>query len=93
MTALAAANGIFGGIFRAAEGQNAAPGDKRCTPTCFGANVPGLGDRALRLPKLGLNVLQGEILVRVIPGPLPAPIGRQSTWRALSFEGYNPRRA
>ncbi len=71
MTALAAANGIFGGLFRAAEGQNAAPGDKRCTPTCFGANVPGLGDRALRLPKLGLNVLQGEILVRVIPGPLP----------------------
>ena len=35
------------------------------------AEVPGLGDRALRLPKLGLNVLKGEVLIRIIPGPVP----------------------
>ena len=37
----------------------------------WGGDVPGLGDRAIRLPKLGLNVLRGEVLVRVVPGPIP----------------------
>ena len=37
----------------------------------FGGNVPNLGDKAVRLPKLGLNVLQGEILIRIIPGAFP----------------------
>jgi hypothetical protein len=71
MTALAAANGIFGGILHAAEADQSKPGQPACTTDCFGVNIPGLGDRAIRLPKLGLNVLQGELLVRVIPGPIP----------------------
>jgi len=37
----------------------------------FQETIPGLGDRAVRLPKLGLNVLQGETLVRVVAGPVP----------------------
>jgi hypothetical protein len=61
MTALTASNAIFGGIYKAAEAKGMS----------FGGDVPNLGDKAVRLPKLGLNVLQGEILIRVIPGPLP----------------------
>jgi hypothetical protein len=60
MTAVAAATALFGGIGRAA-------GDTKGMG--FGANIPDLGDKAIRIPKLGLNVLQGEILIRVIPGP------------------------
>ena len=37
----------------------------------WGGDVPGLGDRAIRLPKLGLNVLRGDVIVRVVPGPIP----------------------
>ena len=37
----------------------------------FGADIPGLGDRAVRLANLGLNVLQGNTLIRLIPGPIP----------------------
>jgi len=37
----------------------------------FQETIPGLGDRAVRLPKMGLNVLPGETLVRVIVGPVP----------------------
>ena len=61
MTALTASGAIFGGIYKAAEAKGMA----------FGGEVPNLGDKAVRLPKLGLNVLQGEILIRVIPGPFP----------------------
>ncbi len=71
MTALSAANGIFGGILHAAEADQPKPGQPACTTDCFGVNISGLGDRAMRLPNLGLNVLQGELLVRVIPGPIP----------------------
>lgn len=35
--------------------------------------VPNLGDRALRLANLGLNVLKGEAMIRIVPGPLPDP--------------------
>ena len=66
MTAVTAANAIFGGIFKAAEGK---PADSRPAPSM--ADVPGLGDRAVRVPQLGLNVLKGETLIRIIPGPLP----------------------
>jgi hypothetical protein len=62
MTAVTAANAIFGGIFKAAGGKGA---------SASVPEVPGLGDRAVRVPKLGLNVLKGEILIRIIPGPLP----------------------
>lgn len=66
MTAVTAANAIFGGIFQAAEGKGT---DTRPTTKRF--EVPGLGDRAVRVPQLGLNVLKGETLIRIIPGPLP----------------------
>ena len=59
MTAIAASNAIFSGIFQAADAKGAT----------FGQQLH-LGDKAVRLPKLGLNVLRGDILVRVIPGPI-----------------------
>jgi hypothetical protein len=38
----------------------------------MGQEVPNLGDRAIRLANLGLNVLKGEAMLRVVPGPVPA---------------------
>jgi hypothetical protein len=63
MTALNASNALFSGIFKAAE-----PDVKGAR---FGAPIQGLGDQAVRLPKLGLNVLQGDTLIRIISGPVP----------------------
>lgn len=63
MTALGIAKGLFSGI---AKGSGA-------PDLGIGTEVPGLGDRAMRAPKLGLNVLKGELLVRVIAGPIPDP--------------------
>jgi hypothetical protein len=63
MTALSATKAIFGGIGQAADAKDAGFG--------FGADIPGLGDKAIRVPKLGLNVLKGEVIIRVIPGPFP----------------------
>jgi hypothetical protein len=61
MTALTATKAIFGGIGKAAsDGKEG-----------FGADIPGLGDRAVRLANLGLNVLQGNTLIRLVPGPVP----------------------
>ena len=64
MTALNASNAIFSGIFNAADPEHKAQG-------LTSAQIKGLGDQAVRIPKLGLNVLQGETIVRVIPGPIP----------------------
>jgi hypothetical protein len=61
MAAARATKAIFSGIGK----------DARAKGLNFGADVPGLGDSAVRIPKLGLNVLQGEILIRIIPGPFP----------------------
>jgi hypothetical protein len=62
VTAMGIANGIFGGIAQAAgAGKNSTGFDE----------VPGLGDRAIRSPKLGLTVLKGDLAIGVIPGPLP----------------------
>ncbi len=61
MTALMANKALFGGIGKAASEGKAG----------FGEDIAGLGDRAVRMPPLGLNVLQGEILVRIVPGPVP----------------------
>jgi len=36
-----------------------------------GEEIPGLGDRAIRLGNLGLNVLKGDTLIRILPGPVP----------------------
>jgi hypothetical protein len=36
-----------------------------------GEEIPGLGDRAVRLGNLGLNVLKGDTLIRILPGPVP----------------------
>ena len=62
MAALSASNALFSGIFNAAEGKKGGS---------VGAEITGLGDRALRMPKLGLNVLKGEVFLRIIPGPVP----------------------
>jgi uncharacterized ParB-like nuclease family protein len=61
MTALTATKAIFNGI-----GNAASDGTQG-----FGADIPGLGDRAVRLANLGLNVLQGNTLIRLVPGPVP----------------------
>ncbi len=61
MAAVSATKAIFGGIGRSADTNGVS----------FGADIPNLGDKAIRVPKLGLNVLKGEILIRVIPGPFP----------------------
>ena len=63
MAAQNAANALFSGIFKAAE-----PDAKG---TQFGAPIKGLGDQAVRVPKLGLNVLQGDTIIRIIAGPVP----------------------
>ncbi len=34
-------------------------------------DIANLGDRAIRLGNLGLNVLKGEAIIRIIPGPVP----------------------
>jgi hypothetical protein len=62
MTALTATKAIFGGIGKDSGGGGTGG---------FGADIPGLGDRAVRLANLGLNVLQGNALIRLIPGPVP----------------------
>jgi len=36
-----------------------------------GGEIPGLGDRSIRLANMGLNVLKGDTLVRILPGPVP----------------------
>ena len=59
MTAVAATKGIFGGI-----GSASGAGG-------LGAEIPNLGDRAIRLDPIGLNVLKGDTLIRVIVGPVP----------------------
>jgi hypothetical protein len=37
----------------------------------MGEEIPGLGDRSIRLGNLGLNVLKGDTLIRILPGPVP----------------------
>ncbi|HEY6988283.1 MAG TPA: hypothetical protein VH369_07865 [Bryobacteraceae bacterium] len=61
-----------------------APGDGRAQMTAVlagkallsglkgaGEEIPDLGDRAVRLGSLGLNVLKGDTLIRILPGPVP----------------------
>ena len=61
-----------------------APGDGRAQMTAVlagkallsglkgaGEEIPDLGDRAVRLGNLGLNVLKGDTLIRILPGPVP----------------------
>jgi hypothetical protein len=61
MTAVSATKAIFGNIGKTADSKDSG----------FGSDVPDLGDKAVRIPKLGLNVLKGETLIRIIPGPFP----------------------
>jgi hypothetical protein len=63
MAAQNASNALFSGIFKAAE-----PDAKG---TQFGAQIKGLGDQAVRVPRLGLNVLQGDTFIRIVTGPVP----------------------
>jgi len=64
MFAVAANKAIFGGI----ASKNGAPG--------LGAEIPNLGDRAIRLGPLGLNVLKGDTVIRIIVGPVPDANGK-----------------
>ncbi len=59
MTAVAATKGIFGGIAADSKGGG------------LGAEISNLGDRAILLGPLGLNVLKGDTLIRVVVGPVP----------------------
>jgi hypothetical protein len=63
MAAQNATNALFSGLFKAA-----APDGKG---EQVGGAVKGLGDQAVWVPKLGLNVLQGDSMIRVIAGPVP----------------------
>ena len=65
MAGLNATSALFSGIYHAA-----APDQKDAR---FGSQIKGLGDQAVRLPKLGLNVLQGNTVIGLIPGPIPDP--------------------
>jgi hypothetical protein len=64
MTAVAATKGIFGKI-----GEDSGGGG-------LGADIPNLGDRAIRLGPLGLNVLKGDTVIRIIVGPVPDANGK-----------------
>ena len=59
MTAVAASKAIFGGIASDSPGGG------------LGAEIPNLGDRAIRLGPLGLNVLKGDTVIRIVMGPVP----------------------
>jgi hypothetical protein len=59
MTAVAVSKGIFGGIGKAAGAGG------------LGSDIPNLGDRAILLGPLGLNVLKGDTVIRIIVGPVP----------------------
>ncbi len=73
MTALAVSKGLFGGIFAAAAASNAkGPADQKSDTATFGANIPNLGDQAMFMPPLGLNVLKGNTVMRIVVGPVPA---------------------
>lgn len=61
LAAMNIAKGIFGGIAKGSGGADFS----------MGTEISGLGDRAIRLPKLGLNVLKGEVLIRIVPASLP----------------------
>jgi hypothetical protein len=63
MTAVAISKGIFGGIGAGAGAGAASAG--------LGSDIPNLGDRAIRLGPLGLNVLKGDTVIRIIVGPVP----------------------
>lgn len=59
MFAVAATKGIFGGIGADSPGGG------------LGSEIPNLGDRAIRLGPLGLNVLKGDTVIRIVVGPVP----------------------
>ncbi len=62
MAALAVSKSLFNGMVNAADNKK---------DLSMGSEVPNLGDRAIRLQRLGLNVLKGELLIRVMTGPVP----------------------
>jgi hypothetical protein len=59
MMAVAASKSIFGGIAADSKGGG------------LGSDIPNLGDRAIRLGPLGLNVLKGDTVIRIVVGPVP----------------------
>lgn len=63
MMALNASAALVGGIAHAADPEGKAPS--------VGGPIKGLGDQAVRLPKLGLHVLQGDTVIGILAGPVP----------------------
>jgi hypothetical protein len=63
MMGLNASAALIGGIAHAA--------DPEGHSTSVGGQIKGLGDQAVRLPKLGLHVLQGDTVIGIIAGPVP----------------------
>ena len=64
MTALTMTKSLFNGIGKAA-GAKEGP---------MGAEIPGLGDRAIRLQRVGLSVLKGDLMIRIWAGPVSDPV-------------------
>ena len=61
-------NGLTDGVAKA-DGVKA-PGYR------LGVEVPGLGDRAVRLDPLGLSVMKGDLMIRILTGPVDDPDGK-----------------
>jgi hypothetical protein len=66
MMALNASAALVGGIAHAADPEPSASARAE-----IGGQITGLGDQAVRLPKLGLHVLQGDTVIGVLAGPVP----------------------
>jgi hypothetical protein len=64
MFAMGARKAIFGGIGSASGGLG------------LDAEIPKLRDRAIRLGQLGLNVLKGDSVIRIVVGPVPDAKGK-----------------
>ena len=63
MMALNATAALAGGVAHAADPEGKAPS--------VAGQIKGLGDQAVRLPKLGLHVLQGDAVIGLLAGPVP----------------------
>ena len=57
-----------------------------------GEEIPDLGDRSVRLANMGLNVLKGDTLIRILPGPVP-DANRKCTCGATCCPGCRRRSA
>jgi len=72
MAALSVSKALFNGL---TEGVAKADGVK-APDYKMGVEVPGLGDRAVNLDPLGLSVLKGDLMIRILTGPVDDPNGK-----------------